>query len=95
MRLWIRRLLATAAVSFLAACGGGGDDNRPTDAGTLTVLQRLQADARFTTLVEAVNAAGLADRLKGAEALTLFAPTNEAFTVLLATLGAFQGTTAG
>ena len=40
------------------------------------------ADGRFTTLVAAVQAAGLVDTLKGEGPFTVFAPTDEAFTKL-------------
>lgn len=40
------------------------------------------ADGRFTTLVAAVQAAGLVDTLKGAGPFTVFAPTDEAFAKL-------------
>jgi transforming growth factor-beta-induced protein len=39
-------------------------------------------DGRFTTLVAAVQAAGLVDALKGEGPLTVFAPTDEAFAAL-------------
>jgi len=39
-------------------------------------------DGRFTTLVAAVQAAGLADALKGEGPLTVFAPTDDAFAAL-------------
>jgi transforming growth factor-beta-induced protein len=39
-------------------------------------------DGRFTTLVAAVEAAGLVDALKGEGPLTVFAPTDEAFAAL-------------
>jgi len=44
-----------------------------------TVADIAMADPRFSTLVAAVKAAGLADTLKGAGPFTIFAPTNEAF----------------
>jgi transforming growth factor-beta-induced protein len=40
------------------------------------------ADGRFTTLVSAVQAAGLVDTLKGEGPFTVFAPTDEAFAAL-------------
>jgi len=43
--------------------------------------------AHRTTLVSAVQAAGLVDTLKGAGPFTVFAPTNAAFATLLAELG--------
>jgi transforming growth factor-beta-induced protein len=39
-------------------------------------------DGRFTTLVAAVEAAGLVDALKGEGPLTVFAPTDDAFAAL-------------
>lgn len=54
----------------------------PTTAppqGSATVVDVLTADGRFTTLLAAVEAAGLADDLAAAENLTVFAPTDEAF----------------
>lgn len=58
---------------------------------TLTSVSALQAqsiteiaagDARFTTLVAAVTAAGLAETLAGPGPFTVFAPTNDAFAAL-------------
>lgn len=43
--------------------------------------------AGLTVLLEAVTAAGLGEALLEAEAITVFAPTNEAFATLLTTLG--------
>jgi uncharacterized surface protein with fasciclin (FAS1) repeats len=40
------------------------------------------ADGRFTTLVAAVQAAGLVDTLKSAGPFTVFAPTDDAFAKL-------------
>jgi uncharacterized surface protein with fasciclin (FAS1) repeats len=78
-----RRLALAALVglaSWVTACGGG-DDHPPS------VLGVAQTDARFSILVEAVNAAGLADTLVGPGPFTVFAPTNDAFAALLAELG--------
>jgi transforming growth factor-beta-induced protein len=44
-------------------------------------------DGRFTTLVAAVQAAGLVNALSGGQELTVFAPTDAAFTALLNELG--------
>ena len=52
-----------------------------------TLVQTAQALPQFSILVEAVVAAGLADALSAPGALTVFAPTNDAFAALLAELG--------
>jgi uncharacterized surface protein with fasciclin (FAS1) repeats len=77
---WIRTLALVATTSFLAACGGGDDP-------PATTLSVAQGDSRFSILVEAVNAAGLAETLAGPGPLTVFAPTNDAFAALLTELG--------
>lgn len=77
---WIRRLAVIASVAFLAACGGGDDEER-------NLVQTAQADARFSILVEAVVAADLTGTLSGTGPFTLFAPTNDAFAALLAETG--------
>jgi transforming growth factor-beta-induced protein len=46
------------------------------------IVDTAVADGRFTTLVAAVQAAGLVDALKGEGPLTVFAPTDEAFAKL-------------
>ena len=43
------------------------------------IMETLRADPRFSTLVRAVEAAGLADTLKAPGPYTLYAPTDEAF----------------
>ena len=79
----IRWLLMAAVVALVAACGG--DDSET--AAPKNIVQTAQADPKFSVLVEAVTAAGLVDTLSGAGPFTLFAPTNDAFTALLAELG--------
>ena len=48
----------------------------------LDIVDTAIADGRFTTLVAAVEAAGLVDALKGDGPLTVFAPTDDAFAAL-------------
>ncbi len=76
---------AAAVLPVLSACGG--DDDEPTPAPQVSVLETAKADARFTTLVEAIEAAGLTSALSGAGPFTVFAPTNDAFAALLVELG--------
>lgn len=58
--------------------GGGGGDS---------IVGIAAADPNFSTLVAAVQKAGLADALE-ADGLTVFAPTNDAFAALLTAIGA-------
>src|SRR5215208_3444679 len=46
------------------------------------IAQVAQGDPRFSTLVRAVQAGGLADTLSGPGPFTVFAPTNDAFNKL-------------
>ena len=77
---WIRRLAAISSLALVAACGGG-------DGETRNVVEKAQADSRFSILVEAVTAADLGGTLSGAGPFTVFAPTNDAFAALLNELG--------
>lgn len=53
---------------------------RPTQAGT--IVEIAASNPAFSTLVQAVKAAGLVETLSGKEPFTVFAPTNEAFAAL-------------
>jgi transforming growth factor-beta-induced protein len=53
----------------------------PTEAPK-TIVDIAVADGRFTTLVAAVQAAGLAETLSGEGPFTVFAPTDDAFAKL-------------
>jgi uncharacterized surface protein with fasciclin (FAS1) repeats len=78
--------VAATAVPFLAACGGDDDD----PPAPVSVLDTAKGDARFSTLVAAIEAAGLTSALSGAGPYTVFAPTNDAFAALLTELGVTQ-----
>ncbi|PKP79534.1 MAG: Nex18 symbiotically induced protein [Alphaproteobacteria bacterium HGW-Alphaproteobacteria-2] len=70
-----RTFLAFTAATALAApalADGHGKD----------IVDTAVAAGSFTTLVTAVEAAGLVDTLKGAGPFTVFAPTDEAFAAL-------------
>ena len=47
--------------------------------GTMDIVQVASQDKRFSTLVKAVQEAGLVDTLKGKGPFTVLAPTDEAF----------------
>lgn len=81
---WIKEIAGLLLVASMAACGGGGDDGGDHPGN---IVQVVQKDSRFSTLVEAVQAAGLADTLSAPGPLTVFAPTNDAFAALLTELG--------
>lgn len=88
-RLFLKAAGVAAAAALLKACGGGGGgggSSGPT--GSLTLLQVLQQDGRFSTLLTALQDAGLADRLgQAGTGQTLFAPTNDAFDTLASRIG--------
>jgi uncharacterized surface protein with fasciclin (FAS1) repeats len=54
----------------------------PTEVMLKDIVDTAVADGRFSTLVSAVTAAGLAETLKGEGPFTVFAPTDEAFAAL-------------
>lgn len=70
--------VATPEVSMEAE----GESEEMTEAEPMDIVDIAVADGRFTTLVAAVEAAGLVDALKGEGPLTVFAPTDDAFAAL-------------
>jgi transforming growth factor-beta-induced protein len=80
-----RKFAALCATALLVAACGGSDDDPPPAPGTLAA----EASARgFTALVAAADKAGLVPALSAANAnLTVFAPTDAAFTTLATKLG--------
>ena len=71
------------------ACGSaaqGSDSSKNVISADSTqkknLVQTLQGDARFSTLVAAVQAADLVDVLSGKDNFTVFAPSNKAFEAL-------------
>lgn len=80
---WIKRLAAVSALALVAACGGSDDDHPPP--GTLA---QVATAGGFNALVAAADKAGLVPALSGSSAsLTVFAPTDAAFTSLATSLG--------
>ena len=71
--------LATAATTF----GAYAADNPEVDGAAMypskTIVENAVNSADHTTLVAAVQAAGLVDTLSGPGPFTVFAPTNDAF----------------
>lgn len=68
------KLKATAAALALTLTA--------TAASAANIVEIAAGDDRFTTLVAAVQAAGLADTLSGPGPFTVYAPVNDAFAAL-------------
>lgn len=91
------RIVTTVAVATLIGLGANvarsGDTAKSATTAAaaqkpMTLLETAKAGG-FTTLLTAIEAAGLTEALSGKEPLTVFAPTNEAFAKLPA--GALDG----
>ena len=54
----------------------------PEEAAAPDLIDVLTDDGRFSTLLAALDVAGLTDALRGEDPLTVFAPTDEAFAAL-------------
>ena len=96
-------LLAIVAVFALivAACSTSGDETTTTTAAAATETATTEADAmdstsvldlaveagQFSTLIAAIDAAGLADTLEGEGPFTVLAPTDAAFAEAFEALG--------
>ena len=83
-----RAVVMAGALLALAACGGGNEANDTANvsanqAGTAQQARSLgdeiAANGDLARFGQALQAAGLADTLKGAEPYTVFAPVNAAF----------------
>ena len=89
-----KKFIAIAAASALVLGACGSDDNAtedtaaavettvaeetmPAEAGDIVAVASANPD--FSTLVAAIQAAGLVETLQGAGPFTVFAPTNSAF----------------
>ena len=76
-------ILALSALAFasFAVPTAQAQESEPT------IVEIAASNEDFSTLVAAVQAAGLADTLAGEGDFTVFAPTNDAFDALFASLG--------
>ncbi|PWE27126.1 Nex18 symbiotically induced protein [Pararhodobacter marinus] len=78
-------MLRTTAFAFASVCAFAGTawaDNHGSMSGEMDIVDTAVANGNFTTLVAAVEAAGLVDTLKGEGSFTVFAPTDAAFAAL-------------
>ena len=71
----IRRFVFALALMLVTVTGAQAGMSK-------TIVDIAAGDDRFTTLVAAVKAAGLAETLSGDGPFTVFAPTNDAFAKL-------------
>lgn len=74
-----------AVLLLFALCGvsfAGAAQTTTLTAGNQTIVQLAQANPNLSTLVTAVQAAGLVETLSGSGPFTVFAPTNDAFNAL-------------
>lgn len=83
MKLWV---IAVAVSSTLALSTGAKAANPMVGGAPMyqskNIVENAVNSADHTTLVAAVQAAGLVETLQGAGPFTVFAPTNEAFAAL-------------
>ena len=85
MRTSVKLASLLAALGlFVAACGGDAEETTTTTAPAALkdIVDTAVEAGSFTTLVIAVEAAGLVDTLKGEGPFTVFAPTDAAFAAL-------------
>ena len=85
--VWVLMLIVLVLLTA-AGCTQPTPPATPTPTATPTpepmknIVEIAAADGRFTTLVAAVQAAGLVDTLSGPGPFTVFAPTDDAFSKL-------------
>jgi uncharacterized surface protein with fasciclin (FAS1) repeats len=94
-RLWTTLAVAASLTVIAAACTTDTSTTSTAapspaetsmssapDTSSMTVTEIAASNEDFSTLVTAVEAAGLAETLSGTGPLTVFAPTNDAFDAL-------------
>jgi uncharacterized surface protein with fasciclin (FAS1) repeats len=79
---------AFGGAALLQACGGGGSDGIESEINDRrNLLQLSESKPELSLYVEAIGAAGMRERLSQSGSNTAFAPTNDAFSALLAEMG--------
>ena len=86
LHLIISLALVTGLFVF-SSCEKEDDPMEPMPMGPSSIAAIASEDANFSILVEALIKADLASTLDGAGTFTVFAPTNDAFEALFASLG--------
>lgn len=88
MKKTLSAFTLAATASLLTACGGSDTVTLAVDTTpTQNVVEIAASNPDFSTLVTAVQSAGLADTLATTQDITVFAPTNAAFDSTLGELG--------
>jgi uncharacterized surface protein with fasciclin (FAS1) repeats len=80
----MKKILLAVAASALAVLtvSAGGPASAQEDTSDKTIVEIAQSNPDFSTLVTAVDKAGLVETLSGPGPFTVFAPTNAAFEAL-------------
>lgn len=87
MNRWIKALAALSAATFLAACGSDDDESQAPAAAPVSIAETAQG-AGLNALVAAATKAGLVPTLSDpSQDLTVFAPSDAAFTSMATALG--------
>jgi uncharacterized surface protein with fasciclin (FAS1) repeats len=88
-KLLFKSALLVGAFTFLVSCSEDTDDDGTTTTPqSKTIAATVQADARFTVLLDALNRTSLTSVLDDANSsFTVFAPNDAAFGTLLQNLG--------
>ncbi len=82
MRNLFKSAILSAALLGVAGAATADIKNEYLLDDKATIAENVMKVANFSTLIAAVQAAGLGDELMGAGPYTLFAPTDEAFAAL-------------
>lgn len=83
---FLKIAMVLSLVLYISSCNNDNDDPDPMPEPDPGLVEAAN-DAGLTTLLAALNEADLASALAADENLTIFAPTNEAFTEFLNAIG--------
>ena len=81
------KLLLLAVIVGMASCEGYDPEVTTSTSTPVLSGDDILLENGFTSFMDAVNHAGIASEVFGADTVTIFAPTNDAFTILLTDLG--------
>jgi transforming growth factor-beta-induced protein len=78
MKRWMAAWAALTTVTLLAACGGGGSDETPAATTSQDLAQVARATPGTSTMLSAMDSAGMSSVMRDSRALTVLMPTDEA-----------------